>query len=228
MIHLNCEILLSLLSTIFTGITAISVFIGIITLIWTRKQNHFNAVQICNQMFRDLVRRQQNRLSAQTHQLEIDFRDHLGIVGEEIFYIKNRMLPASVAFSWLSEIPRRIPVYDHLGKLINSSLLRQGENRELFVNYQGQFDGVIDNFGHIKHRFKLTLKEEKEILKKIEGRKLTPPPGQSLLNSDNWEQIRPYFARLMYRKIRGTRRQRFCEFFKLPWYNWRKRECRNA
>ena len=206
MISFLCSPNYELLDTLFTGITALSILIGLITIRWSRKQSHFNAVLACNDMFRRIVRKQQNLRGRRLAKREILFRDHLGLVSEEIFYMKQGVLPSSVAYSWLADMPRRIPVYDAPGKtLLNADLLKEGENSILFVEDRKSFERIAADFGHLKRRFCIETDVQ--------------------FCAACWDEQRFRFAREMYLSIRGSRRERLINRFKPSWKSWKEREC---
>ena len=186
-----------LLIVIFNGITAISILVGILTIKWNRNQSYFSSVQACNEMFRRIVRKQQKLKNNNLAKHEILLKDHLGLISEEIFYIRQGILPPSVAYAWLADMPRRVPVYDTSGKFLNLKLLVDGENRFLVIKNQANFEKIVERFGRIKERF--TMKTDIQFC------------------PTNWETERIKFAHQMYIAIRGTKFERFKNIFRAQW-----------
>lgn len=172
--------------TAFNFIMAFSIVFGIRTFRLTSRQNNFNSVKACNDMFRAIVRKQQklkqSKGNSQIDKHQILFRDHMGLVNEELFYIRQGILPKSIALEWLAEMPKRVPVYDKDGNMLNLELLREGENSYLVINHFSMVEDRMNYFGGVKRAFTINK--------------------QFSFFSSNWDVQKMKFSRYLYRKIR--------------------------
>lgn len=180
------------LDTLFNAIMALSIVFGIVTLLQTRKQNNFNSVKACNDMFRDIVRKQQVFKQEDIDQHQMYFRDHMGLVYEELFYMRQGILPKRIALEWLAEMPKRVPVYTADGKMLNLDLLYKGENSYLFKNHFNIVEDRMKYFEGVMRSFTIDAEFD-----------FTP---------DNWNDNKTKFSHYIYIRIRRPWYFRFWTF----------------
>jgi hypothetical protein len=157
----------------------IAVYLGLITLKFQKKEVHFSTVQKCIDDHRDILRNQQrcktkpNKINEQL----ILVRDHLGLVNEELFYMKNGYLPKNLSQDWLMHMINFIPLYKGLDekKPINEISIKRSRELGQFINstsynsnnYDTYLLIVKESFGRINQVFRIN----NEIYKKLFGDK---------------------------------------------------------
>ncbi len=187
-------------------VMAVGILIGIISINLTRRQHFYTTVQACQQSYVNIVRKQQlldlKKATLSSKEFYdrhlILYRDHLGLINEELFYMRNGNLPKRIACAWLGEMLKRIPVYGNGNILLNEELLIIGENKTL-ANYNIEMlEKTYRDFHSIANLFN------------IKSGELFKLPD----NNELWRIEKAKFARKIYRKIRREKfKYRTKQFF---------------
>ncbi|MCG8410297.1 MAG: hypothetical protein MI739_03325 [Bacteroidales bacterium] len=167
-------------------LTLIVVTTGLLSLVFQRKGIHFSTVQKCINDHRDILRNQQKAKIAEKDKSEhlILIRDHLGLITEELFYMKKGYLPKDLAKSWLRHMIEFIPIKSDNDKDIElnktriktsrevSPFLETTNNGDITQNYNEYIKLVSDttSFVQINKAFKLRSNQLKKL--KLNGDEL--------------------------------------------------------
>lgn len=159
-------------------LTLILLFSGVIALFFHQKQIHFSTVKKCIDDYRKIVRNQQSFNKSETDKKKIKklfilVKDHLGLVNEELFYMKKGYLPKNLSMDWLNNMLNFIPIYKTdtkripVGKPINERAVRNSQELIQFCesdnlneeenNYDAYLNS-IKSFGKINRVFKISEK----------------------------------------------------------------------
>jgi len=100
---------------IISSVTLIVVTVGLLGLKFQRKEIRFYTVQKCIDDHRKILRQQQHlrikKECSEDHLISV--RDHLGLITEELFYIREGYLPKNLTMSWVRHMIEFIPlIYD--------------------------------------------------------------------------------------------------------------------
>ena len=179
-------------------LTPAAILIAFFTYKLSRKRHYFDAVQACWKRYLDIVHKQQEldlkqakmnkELFIQKHL--ILFRDHMGLVSEEISYIRRGMLPKDVALSWLYEMAKRVPYWQNSG-WANQSQLELGDNKRLANDQPDRMFNTFKGFDGLRTLFSENFGD---------GERFDFPK-----DSSEWEDERKRFARVMLQRIRKSR-----------------------
>lgn len=179
------------------AIALLSIAVAVLTYVFNKKKHFFEVVQFCTKRYRDIVRLQQELEVNKNEYFEakkeneyyqkhlIYFRDHMGLVAEEITYIRQGMLPKQVAKSWLYQMAKRVPFYQN-GELANLNKLKEGDNKVLASDREKKLEKAFNNFDELRMIFKM-------------------PNEEFNFNAENeeWQKERKRFADVMYRRIKN-------------------------
>jgi hypothetical protein len=157
----------------------IAVYLGLIALKFQKKEVHFSTVKKCIDNHRDILRNQQR---CKTNPNEVNeqlilVRDHLGLVNEELFYMKSDYLPRKLSQDWLMHMINFIPIYKGLDQKnpINEMSIKRSKELGPFVNssssnsnnYETYLLTAEESFGRINQVFRIN----NEIYEKLFGNK---------------------------------------------------------
>ncbi|MGQ8338955.1 hypothetical protein ACUNWD_20520 [Sunxiuqinia sp. A32] len=202
---------------VFEAGTLLSIIAAIIVFRWNKKQNYFTVVQFCHSRYRKIVKKQQE-LEKPKNMISKDelytdqkmcLRDHFGLVSEETIYIRQGIFPRFIAYSWLAEMTKRVPVYrfGENEKPLNLENLKNGDNWMLANDKLDELNETFNHFEELKELFTVTDK------------KFATDGGHSnfLLPAD-----RKKLAHILYRKLRPGMWNRFGDIFNTKWVkgNW--------
>lgn len=115
-IHNSSPDYLAIFDTIFSALTLIFVGIGLVSIIFQKKEIQFTTIQKCIEIHRTILRSQQEleisglKGSKLYGKRRILIRDHLGLVTEELFYMKKGYLPKQISKNWLKHMIEFIPL----------------------------------------------------------------------------------------------------------------------
>ncbi|WP_163710862.1 hypothetical protein [Mangrovibacterium lignilyticum] len=184
-------------------LTPFSILLAFIAYRTNRKRHYFDAIQACQKRYLNIVQQQQ-QLDLQQGAAPpgphyhanhlVLFRDHMGLVCEEITYIRQGMLPRFVALSWLSAMASRVPFFVE-GRWVNARLMERGENKVLVEQSSEIMLATFRSFELLSELFSEERYRDDLCFYATDGDQL---------------MLRQRFARMMYRRIRRSRR------------NWRK------
>lgn len=200
-----------LLVELLTPLSVLLVYAGYRS---NRKKHYYDAIQACQKRYLDIVQRQQELelayFSKPKDQVYIEkhlilFRDHLGLVSEEITYIRAGMLPSYVGKAWLCHMASRVPY--HVGKQwTNKVRMLHAENRELTSLDEKRMLSTFASFDQLKLLFSET--EGKR------GFSFTARP-------EAWQYERQRFAQVMYHRIHPRFYRRWWNRLWPEWRRWR-------
>jgi hypothetical protein len=153
----------------------IAVYLGLITLKFQKKEVHFSTVKKCIDNHRDILRNQQR---CKTNPNEVNeqlilVRDHLGLVNEELFYMKSDYLPRKLSKDWLMHMINFIPLYkgDDQKNPLNEISIKRSKELGPFVNssssnsnnYETYLLTAEESFGRINQVFRISNKRYKKL-----------------------------------------------------------------
>jgi hypothetical protein len=180
----------------------IAVYLGLITLKFQKKEVHFSTVQKCIDDHRDILRNQQR---CKTNPNEVNeqlilVRDHLGLVNEELFYMKNGYLPRKLSKDWLMHMINFIPLYKGLDqkKPINEISIKRSRELGPFTNssssnsnnYNTYLLIVKESFGRINKVFIIKNKPYKKLFGEKENLDFNDPAIKKKIVKLLWRNIK--------------------------------------
>lgn len=180
----------------------IAVYLGLITLKFQKKEVHFSTVQKCIDNHRDILRKQQR---CKTNSTEINeqlilVRDHLGLVNEELFYMKSAYLPPKLSQDWLMHMINFIPIYkgDDQKNPLNEISIKRSKELGPFVNssssnsnnYDTYLLIVKESFGRINQVFRINNKPYKKLLGEKENLDFNDPAIKKKIVKLLWRNIK--------------------------------------
>lgn len=121
--------LIDTMEIVLAAATLLILISGIIGLYLHKKQIYFTTIRKCIEDYRKIVRGQQfceeNHTDEKIDPNYIYILDHLGLVNEELFYMKMGYLPRNISLDWLKNMMMYIPIYrkGDTEKPINESLI---------------------------------------------------------------------------------------------------------
>lgn len=192
-------------------LTPAAILIAFFTYKLSRKRHYFDAVQACWKRYLNIVRQQQQLDLERDKMTEalfvkkhlILFRDHMGLVCEEISYIRQGMLPRDVAKAWLYEMAKRVPYWQHQ-QWANRKQLKAGDNKRLAYEFEKQLFKTYQSFDGLRVLFSDDFGDGKYF--------------DFSKDCCDWDEERKRFAEIMYRRVRPSRWRSFV--------GWLKRKCR--
>lgn len=165
------DIIIQLLVLIF-------IIVGLLTLKFQKKEVHFSTVKKCIDDHRNILRKQQTYIpneneTVNENELCILVKDHLGLINEELFYMKNGYLPKELSLDWLKDMILFVPIYIEAkkGEPINEEDIKNSKEISQYINcsdlnnsnYDKYIQTASESFGRIKKVFSLDDKFYKRI-----------------------------------------------------------------
>jgi hypothetical protein len=185
----------------------ISIIIGLITLKYQKKEIHFLTIQRCIDIHRKILRKQQSYEEKETEKsiikkLSVLTLDHLGLINEELFYMKKGYLPKKLSKDWLFDMIEFVPIYVVSGKCpINEDRIRKSKEIKQFINSslpkEKNYEKYLKDiklFGKINYVFKI----DKKFYERLKGEN-----GKIEFNEKNKKRLVNYF-------LRNIRHTMFC------------------
>lgn len=122
-----CDLIVSI-------ITLIVVTIGLLSIKFQKKEIHFSTVQKCIDDHRNILRNQQRYRIENRGKDEhlILIRDHLGLITEELFYMREGYLPKDLSMSWIKHMIEFVPIkYEE--ETLNKLQIRESREISCFL-----------------------------------------------------------------------------------------------
>ena len=144
--------------------------------------------------------------------------DHLGLINEELFYMKKGYLPKKLSKDWLRDMIEFVPIYVKskegrilLEEPINKEQIKKSKEIKQFINsststnnnYEKYISTAEESFGRINNVFKID---------EVFYKKLNRANGKIVFNKKNKERLVNYFWINIKNKM----------FYDLLWF-WRKK-----
>jgi len=125
---------------------------------------------------------------------EIELRNHLGLVAEELFYMEKKYLPNKTAKSWLRHMIEFIPVRNKKGVIINEQEIRKSREVKSFIelNSHGNYETYIDltKDGALAFRkINRVFTVYGAAFQKLEGKELLVDNVKETLAKEIWENV---------------------------------------
>lgn len=124
------------LQLIISTLTLIVILIGLFSLKYQKKEIQFATIQKCIEIHRNILRNQQEleiphlKVKGLYAKRRILIRDHLGLVTEELFYMKKGYLPKQISKNWLKHMIGFVPL-TYEGKVVCESEKRIRKSKEI-------------------------------------------------------------------------------------------------
>ncbi len=97
---------------IVSMLTFLAVTIGLLSIRFQKKEIRFSTIQKCVNDHRNILRNQQKYSIKNKGKNEhlILLRDHLGLITEELFYMREGYLPKNLSLNWLRHMIEFVPI----------------------------------------------------------------------------------------------------------------------
>lgn len=115
-------------------LTLIVLFVGLLGISFQKKEIHFYTVQKCIDDHRKILRKQQkSKIKNKTKDEHlILIRDHLGLITEELFYMRRGYLPKELSKSWIGHMIEFVPIYFNC-HVINEEQIKKSREISCFL-----------------------------------------------------------------------------------------------
>lgn len=116
-------------------ITLIIVTLGLLSIRFQKKEIRFLTIQKCVTDHRDILRNQQKYCIENKEKNEhlILIRDHLGLITEELFYMKEGYLPKDLSLNWLRHMIEFVPITKGT-YILNKPKIKSSKEISYFLN----------------------------------------------------------------------------------------------
>lgn len=200
------------LQVIISALTLLVVFGGLFSLKYQKKEIQFTTIQKCIEIHRNILRNQQEleipdvKAKGLYAKRRILICDHLGLVTEELFYMKKGYLPKQISKNWLEHMIGFVPL-TYEGKVVDESVKSIKKSKEIkFFDYNEYINLAKDKktFTQIYKVFEINYK----LYNLIESKEMDNP------------LVRKRLVNYLFRKAKNRRLAIwFCN--KFGWlFNW--------
>lgn len=144
----------------------ISIFVfGLYSILFQKKGLQYSTIKDCINIHRDILRNQQKlkieeNINAEEHKIFI--KDHLGLVTDELFYMKKKYLGRNISKNWLRHMVDFIPIQCN-DDIINEYEILNSKEISDFINLDKKDKGKDSKY----YIYYTSLVKKKESFKKI-------------------------------------------------------------
>ncbi len=138
---------------------------GLYSIIFQKKGLQYSTIKDCIDIHRNILRSQQKLKANSNTKPEkhlILIRDHLGLVTDELFYMKNGYLPENISKTWIKNMINFIPIQCK-GEIINKTEILTSREISDYIN----LDYKNKNLQSIYFKKYISLIQEGEVFSKI-------------------------------------------------------------
>lgn len=135
-------------------LTAILLISGLVVIYQNKKQRHFQTIRECIKDYREIIRKEQHLNPLDLKESRILAMDHLGLINEELFYIKKGYLPSSIARTWIRNMIQYVPVF-YGNKVINCDQIKENSLRILIEENEDDCTQILKGFDNIEQYFRV-------------------------------------------------------------------------
>lgn len=118
---------------LISAATFIAILVGLRSILFQKKEIHFLTIQKCIDNHREILRKQQKKSGLKGDHI-IYLRDHLGLITEELFYMRRDYLPKALAKNWIRHMIEFTPIkISGMNSIINETQIMNSKEVSYFL-----------------------------------------------------------------------------------------------